>query len=294
MAKKKTNKRSKKKVCKKGRQPAQPPLLLPTERKEPSVEFSDFSVLLHGEKKIGKTLLANEEEDGGLVFFIQWDAEQKAYPLCEEVCPDFAHFLRVLKALEAYSSKKFPYVRVVTDGVDLLYQACLAWVCQKHSVKHPSEGDYGNVWQAVRDTFTSVIMRLLRLPGGTWFISHSQWKEFKDRKTQTKKERLCLALTSSAEEIVNGLVDATLAVVFDNKERNLLLVGTDSIAAGHRLNVERYTHFLDANGEPLEEVSMGKSPSEAMANLVAAFHNDYTSQKKRRVAKKGGKKKKRR
>src|SRR3990167_10747717 len=90
---------------------------LPLEHTDPGGEFDDFSVLVHGEKKIGKTSLSlqtDDEEDKVLV--IQFDPPQTAYRRMEIVCPSFGRFRKVLKKLEKLAAKgTFPYRRIVID-----------------------------------------------------------------------------------------------------------------------------------------------------------------------------------
>jgi len=261
-----------------------PDVELPTERRTVSKAFEDFHTLIHGEKKTGKTLLADASESGVETFFAQFDPPQKAYNLYEHYCPDYATFLAVLEKLEEASkgSKKFPFHRCAVDGIDLMYHECMKWVCKRHGVVHPSEGDYGDVWSALRHEFTGSIRRLMALPCGVWFICHSVWKETKDRHTGVRDERLVPAMTSTAEEIVNGLVDATFAIDWHGKQRILILQGDQQVAAGHRMDRPNNKHFRDrVTGEPLEEITLGKTVKQGYQNLLDAYNNQYHLKEKK-------------
>lgn len=232
-------------------------------------------MLIHGEKKIGKTTLASE---GGRVLFFQCDPKQRSYRRLEVHLPDWATFLAGLKALEANfrSGNKLQYERVVLDGADTWYRLCMNYTCTKLGIEHPSDEDWGKGYDAVRQEFSKAVDRLLALPCGVWFIAHSHWKPIETRNSKRKIDKLVPLLGKMPEEVLNGKVDAWLAYDYSEEQRVLVIQGSEQIGAGHRLDQPGNPHFRHREtGEPLTEISMGSSAAEAYANLVAAFSNMY-------------------
>lgn len=245
---------------------------LPTEYEIPINDINEYSFLLHGQKKIGKTSTSIQ---GCRSLLIQNDPAQKAYKRLEIVVPDWLTFKAALKKLEELgTSIKDLYDRIVLDGADIWYQKCLEYVCSKLGIEHPQDEGWGKGWNEVRREFSSGVHRLLNLPLGVWFISHSGWREVETHDGK-KIDRLLPKLTGQAEEVLNGLVDGWFAYDYIGKHRVLFLQGNENIGAGHRLNSKDNPHFVDVNGDPLEYIRMGTSPEQGYENFVDAFNNRY-------------------
>lgn len=238
---------------------------LPEDYTEASSSFDEHSLLIHGEKKIGKTTLANQ---GGRTLFLQFDPPQRAYRRMEVVCPDWRTFNAVLAKLERHC----PYDRVCVDGAENWFKRCQKWACEKLAVEHPQEAPWGQGWDLLRSTFSEAVDRILRLPCGRWFLCHSAWREVETRKGR-KIEKLLPVLSRAAEEILNGRVDGWFAYDYYEDQRIMIVRGDERTGAGHRLDSDDNPHFRTRKGEPIAEVPMGSSPEEAYRNLVAAYEN---------------------
>lgn len=237
-----------------------------------STDFRLFSVLIHGEKKIGKTSLF-KHEDGA--FFLQFDPIQLSLAIRQKHVPDWSHFLAYIDLLEADPGN----VRtIIVDGADIAYQACFNWSCMKMAITHPhDENDYGKSWNFIRSEFEHAILRLLALNQegiATRFICHSKWAEIKTR-GGGKTEKLIPFLTSQAEEVLNGRIDIWAAYTYIEDKRVLIIEGDEEIGAGHRVD----GRFLTPDKEAIKEIYMGKSSKEAYSNLLEAFNNEqlYTT-----------------
>lgn len=264
---------------------------LPTKPSAPVHDINEYHFLIHGEKKIGKTTLAMQEEK---VLLLTFDPLQKSLEVMQRHVPDWKHFDAYLKQLESKAANDdFPYRRVVIDGADLWFRHCQNYVCKKLVIDHPSEEEWGKGWDMLKETFINACDRLMALPCGTWFICHSQWREIQTRKKE-KVEKLQPVLKASAEEILVGKVDGWFAYVYDGPYRVMVVRGDEVTGAGCRID----GHFLTAKDErQVHEVRMGKSPAEAYERLTTAFMNeqDYATmeefREKRDAEKKGGAKK---
>ncbi len=270
-------------------------LSLPTKPSIVSDAISDYSFMVHGERKIGKTTLATAEEN---VLVLSFDPLRPGLAILQRHCPDWNTFRIYLRKLieVANDGDEFPYPRVVVDRVDLAYNACLYSVCSKKGMKHPSDADdYGATWGAVRREFEDAVMKTMALPCGSWFICHSEWKETK-KVSGLKTERLVPSLTGQADGVVNGLCDGVFAYCWDGNDRVLVCQGDEQISAGNNLD----THFFTTDQKRVREIYMGNSSAEAWALFNQAFHNKQTyttielkrEEAKSKVGKKKKKKKK--
>ena len=240
--------------------------------KRPSKVCTDFrlySVLIHGEKKIGKTTMWAHEEGA---FFLEFDRVQLSLAIRQKHVPSWPHFVAYIDLLEESPGD----VRtVIVDGVDIAYQLCFNWSCEKMAITHPhDENDYGKSWNFIRSQFENAMLRLLSLNEhgiATRFISHSKWAEIKTR-GGGKQDKLIPFMTSQAEEVLNGRIDIWAAYTYDGSKRVLILEGSEEIGAGHRCD----GRFLTPDGEAIQEIHMGKSSKEAYTNLLEAFNNEQT------------------
>ena len=231
----------------------------------PSTDIRDYSILIHGEKKIGKTTLFAQEKDA---FFLEFDPEQKALPIRQRHVPDWQHFMAYLELME----QKPDNIRtLILDGTDVCYQACFDWCCKKLAITHPhDERDYGKSWQFIRKTFEDAMLRVLSLENvAARFICHSKWAEVENHSGDTV-DKMIPYLTSQAEEVLNGRIDLWGAYVYHGKGRILVVQGNETIGAGHRIDGQ----FRTPEGDAVAEISMGRSPEEAYRNLLTAFNNE--------------------
>lgn len=251
---------------------------LPTELEEPGGSFDDFAIFLHGAYKIGKTTLANAQDN---TLFLQCDPPQKAYRRLETVLSDWEESREVLKQLQKRAKKKrpFPYARVVVDGADIWYEHCSDYVCAGLGIKHPSDLDWGKGWKAVRKEFTSTVIQFLSLPCSRWFISHSQWKKIEDRRGKDR-DVLAPRLSGMAEDILLGRCDAVICYDYDEKGRVLRLQESGNCVAGHRLDSDENPHFRHSKtGVSLERIRVEGTAKRAHSRLVDAFENRYPKRK---------------
>jgi len=232
-------------------------------------DFRLYSVLVHGEKKIGKTTMWQHEEGA---FFLEFDPIQLSLAIRQKHVPDWPHFLAYIDLLE---KEPEDVKTVIVDGADIAYQACFNWSCMKMAITHPhDENDYGKSWNFIRAEFESAVLRLLSLNEigiATRFVCHSKWAEIKTR-GGSKTEKLIPFLTSQAEEVLNGRIDIWAAYTYIEKKRVLIIEGDEEIGAGHRVD----GRFLTPDEEAIQEIYMGKSSKEAYNNLLEAFNNEQT------------------
>jgi hypothetical protein len=236
---------------------------LATSLSAPSESLQDYSVLLFGEKKIGKTSLASMFPKA---YFLSTEPGTKALSVYKTDVSDWRTFKAAVRALR----KDTTYKNTVVDTVDLAYKMCEKYVCNELGIDHVSEADWGKGWAGVREEFEMVLRDLIAAPGkGTILISHAVEKEIK-RRTGEKYDRIQPTMPNIARDIAEAMVDIWAYFSYDGDRRTLTIRGDDHITAGHRLqNRFRY------HGQEVVTIDMGVTKEEAYDNFLAAFNNEY-------------------
>lgn len=236
-------------------------LTLPTAKSVPEESMQNYSVLIYGAKKIGKTSLVAEFPR---TMFLMCEPGGKALSIFQRPVRNWREFEGYIDLV--IKSKDFDTIAI--DTADYSYDYCLEAVCEKLVIDHPSEEEYGKGWKAVKQEYTKVISKLLHSGKGVVFISHSKDSEFKTRKNDSY-HKVGSSMSGQAKEVLEGLIDIWVNYAYDGKRRYLTIQGSDEIDAGHRLQ----GHFNYADGTPIERIPMGNSAKEAYRNLMAAFAN---------------------
>lgn len=249
-------------------------LSLPMEVSEPVHDINAYHGVITGEPGIGKTTLGMQEPG---VFLLSYDPAAKSLAAFQRHCPDWKTFIGYLDLLESASKKPglFPYSRILVDGADLWYRSCHKAVCEKLCIEHPADEAWGKGWDAITQTFTSAVDRLLRMPCGVWFICHAKYKEL-EKRDGTKEEKLRPLLVARAEEILVGKCDFMLNIHYRGDIRIGTIRGSEDIAAKNRID----NHFLTPDNRQVVEIVMGnQGPQVAWETFLNAFNNlqDYTT-----------------
>jgi hypothetical protein len=249
----------------KGTKADAPPFTLPEALSEPSDALQDYSILLYGDKKIGKTTLCSMFPGA---YFLMTEPGGRALRVYQTPVNDWLVAKQALRALETNPGK---FRTVVVDTVDMLYQHCFTHVSKVEGWDHPSEEAWGKGWAALRKEFSGYITRLLALDMGVILTSHSQEREIK-RRDGSKYDRIQPTMSGMARDMVEAMVDIWMYYTYDGSDRILLLQGDDHVAAGHRLQ----EHFRTPDGAGyVRAVDMGTAPEVGFENIMAAFDNRY-------------------
>lgn len=235
---------------------------LPETPSTPSAHLGDYSWLLFGAKKIGKTNLASQFPDA---LFLMTEPGGKALSIYQRSVNNWTEFTGYVKLLE----KDRRFKTQVVDTADLLFKMCERYVCRKRGIDHPSDEDWGKGWSAVRDEFVHWIQRLVNNGKGTVFISHATEREIK-RKSGGSYHSIQPTLAGQARDVLEGIVDIFAYFDYDEDRRVLTIRGDEFVAAGSRLR----NNFRWKDKE-VSVIEMGTSAEEGYANLVACFNNKY-------------------
>lgn len=238
---------------------------LPVEKSEPSVNLADYSILLYGQEKIGKTTFAAQFEDA---LFLMCEPGGKALSIFKKDIFSWDDFIAYAKLLK--KDKRFK--TIVVDTVDVLYPMCERSVCAKLGVSDIQDAEWGKGWRALAVEFSRWMSFIQKLDKGVIFISHATEKEIKFRGGGSV-HRTVPTMPKGAAAVLEPMVDIWAYYKHGrNGERSILIQGDEEVSAGSRAE----GHFLGVNSIP-----GGKSAKETYQNFVAGFNNKLVAVKPR-------------
>jgi hypothetical protein len=251
----------------KGRAKA-PMFELPQERSAPTDQLGDYTWLIYGPKKIGKTSLAAQMDTrGGKVLFCMFEPGGKALSIYRTpVITDWGQFKNVVSQLE---EDKQGYTTVVIDPGATAYKRCLEYVCRSLGIMHPGrQKDYGASWDRVNTEFQEIHGRIAALDMGFIVLAHDKDAEI-ERRDGSKFNKTVPVMSGSTEEFYAGVIDIICYYEYVGDRRFLRIRGDEYVSAGCRLD----DHFRTPKGERVQRIPAGDGPEEAWANIILAFKN---------------------
>jgi len=244
-------------------------LFLPSEKSVPSTKFEDYTWLIYGRKKIGKTsLIANW--NGTL--FLPFEPGGKSLAVYQApVITDWGMARRYVKLLK---SEKHSFGTVCIDPGNAAYDRCLEWVCKRDKIPHPGKvKDYGASWKEVAKEFQFLHSRIAS--SGLCFvvICHEKVSD-KENFEGITYEQVGPLLSGSADEFYSGTMDVIAYYHYVKDKRFLQIRGTENVNAGVRCDTPENPHFRTVDGDPVVKIPMGNSSEEAYQNILRAFRNE--------------------
>ena len=239
---------------------------LPKEKSQPMPNLSDYSILLYGREKIGKTTFCSQFPDA---FFLMFEPGGKALSIYKQDIKSWVDFKKCLNLLS--ESKKFS--TLVIDTVDIAYNMCNDFILAKLPIDYPSDENWSKGWKMIHQEFTRGMVKLLNLNRCVIFISHSVEREIKYRSGDSS-HRIMPSMNKTARNILEPMVDIWAYYLHDNHKRYLQIVGDDDVSAGHRIE----NHF-----EEISKIFMGNSSEESYKNFIDSFENKKEITQKVRV-----------
>lgn len=206
-------------------------------------------------------------------FFLEFEPGAKKLSIFQKPVLNWNEFRQYIKLIVV--DKRFK--TIVIDPVDIAYDMCMAYVCTKLNIIHPSEADWGKGWSAVKKEFMSEINKLLNSGKGIIFISHMREETIEERGKRPYQRRTN-TMSGQAKEAIEGVVDVWGCYDYCGDSRCLTILGDDFTDAGHRLNEAPGARFLYSNQEPIRVIKMGKSSKESYDNFLKAFNNQLVKE----------------
>ena len=247
--------------------------LLPKEKSKPKPRLSDYTILIYGAPKVGKTTFvsrfnkvifaATEEGYGALsVFAVSIDTWEKFLEFCKEL-----------------AEADHDFENVCIDTVDNLLQLCATHILGKHQVEHESDLDYGKGYALVLNEFIRAMTKLSHLPYGLILVSHQESEAIQ---TRTEKYNKAVAsLRGKARKAILGMCDFILffsikAMADNTLERIIQTKPSKFHDAGDR------TGFLPEE-IPLNHTLFMREFETALKKLVAGERPSANSQEKKEI-----------
>jgi hypothetical protein len=207
---------------------------LPTEKKMKSKDPFEYTILLYGEPKIGKSEACSRIPDA---MFIQTEAGLKNLDVfTTPLVQTWKEFLDIAAEIAAGNH---PFKTVIVDTIDGMYQLCAQHVCKQNGWIHESDLDYGKGYARVKLEMMRVLNKLSALKTGLVLVGHSKEKEIKTKTGNFDKITLCFS--NSIEEAITTFVDIGLycRVERDDDGKNVRVVrslSNDEYFAGGRVD----------------------------------------------------------
>ena len=121
--------------------------MLPTKKTTPSEDPMQYSILLYGSTKAGKSTFASKAP--GAIFL----ATEPGLNALSVFKVDISSWPEMLSACKELSEQKHEFKTVVIDTIDNAYEFCLEHVCKGLKIEHPADLEYGKGWSAVNLEF---------------------------------------------------------------------------------------------------------------------------------------------
>jgi hypothetical protein len=184
----------------KGRKEKEP--MLPTEKTPPKAKLSDYTIVMHGRAKTGKSTVCSEAEDA---VFIATEAGLNALEVYQVPVTSWNEFLA---ACGEVAGGEHGFKTIVVDTLDNAFLMCQEYICAKHKIEHPADLAYGKGFSLVNNEFYRVLNKLSLLPYGLFLVCHSQEKEIETR--SGKRTRIVPTLPDKARRLVLAMADIIL------------------------------------------------------------------------------------
>jgi hypothetical protein len=176
--------------------------MLPTKKTAPKPQLADYTILLYGQSKSGKSTWCSQADDA---LFLATEPGLNALEVFQIPIKSWED---MLAACAEVAEGKHKFKTIIIDTIDNAYKMCADFICGKAKVEHESDLAYGKGYALVHNEFQRVLNKLAFLPYGLILISHSQTREVDTR--TGKINRVVPTLPDKARKIVVGLVDMIL------------------------------------------------------------------------------------
>lgn len=187
----------------------------------PKTSFQDFSTLLYGAPKVGKSTFASQFEKP---YFIDTEGGLNSLSVYSSRIGCWEDFKALSEEIrQAIRQGKFPYRTLIFDTADNLKLMCSDYMCRTLKIIHESDLEYGKGWSMVKKEFAMVLAGYKSLGLGRVYVSHANDKEIKTR--TGSYTRWTHSLDNQAKDIIEPEVDFILfaEIIADDKgERRIL------------------------------------------------------------------------
>ena len=254
-------------------------LSLASEPSTPIDDLAQYSILVFGRPKIGKTTLTACFPKCHHFMFEQGAKALSIHYRYVEQWNDFAKYLDLVR--------KSDFKTITIDVVEKAFDCCIDAKLAELDLTEIPSNDYGKTHGIIRQAFMSDMNAAQSIPEvGCVYLSHSIQGNRKTAEGDEVEDIHPNVPGGKAGEEFLGCVDILGYYTIYKGRRVLQIEGDDYVYAGHRLQ-ER---FKTKRGDSLKFIPMGNSPKEGYDNLLRAFDNgidpkelDFLAPKRKRT-----------
>lgn len=243
-------------------------LFLPAEYTEPSKNFFDYSWLIYGERKIGKSSLFSMFDKHFFLFFEKGGLGIRTRRQYVNNWEEFVKYIDLLEANPGYAKM------VVIDTGGECYEQCLLQAKTDLQLEDIRDKAWGGGYTEVRHRFSEQHKRLFNITG-FGVTAHAEVKEITP-KFGAPYHKISIQLSSQAFKYYAGVIDTIGYMHYDDNGKRILTIrGDETVEAGTRCE----GHFMYPDGTPIKDIPMGNNKEQAFNNLFKAFHNELPKPK---------------
>jgi len=236
--------------------------LMNVEEHIPSTNLKGYSVMIYGEKKVGKTYNASQFPKPLLLAF------EKGYSALFGVKPvpinKWTEAKEVLRQLSK-DKVKGQYETIIVDTADIAVEYVKEYICNREQVGKIGDIGYGQGYGMYEEEFDKFIREIPKMGYGLVIISHDKDKIFTDESGH-EYNKITTTLDKRAHKVVTRAVDIyAYARMVTNSEgaesRKLFLRGTERFEAGSRFkNIKPFVDFShDSLAEAVKEAVLSEA-----------------------------------
>lgn len=234
---------------------------LPTTPSVIAENIIDYSFLIYGRKKIGKTSLVARFDKSLFFMFEPGTKAQSVYQVPRTGC--FTEWKDVRGFVRTLQKGAHEFITGVFDPGNKAYDLCLKYVCIREGISHPGKmKDYGASWKLVSAEFEDIHLQLANAGLAFIVIAHEKFDD--------EKQMIVPRFSNATDEFYEGVIDNIFYYHYVGSERFLQIRGTEEITAGTRCE----GRFMTVDGRPIFKIPMGKNADEAYNNLLSAWDNN--------------------
>ena len=238
---------------------------LPTEKRKPSNNPQDFTWLIYGDKKIGKTSLSSCFPNSLIYSF---EPGAKAIEAFAVEIPDWQ---TALDYNEELFSTENDFQNVIIDTGMIAYDRNQQHVCNENNISYPGDLPHGKGWSILKKSFEKMHLDITSNGLGLIILAHDKVSEI-ELPSGLKTTRIEPVMSNGALGFYQGMVDIIGHYHYIGDKRFLQIRGNEDVVCGCRMK----HNFLTPKGERIIRIPMGNSEQEAFENVMKAFNNEQT------------------
>jgi len=238
-------------------------MALPKTKTPPSNNINEYTYLIYGEPKVGKTTFASNFPNA---IFAATEAGHRFVEVYKQDIRNWDDFKQLARDL---IKEEHEFKTLVVDTVDNLYTMAAKSVCMEMGISHQSDADFGKAYDRIKQQLMDIITALTQRGMGMVFLSHVDTREITHHRNvsdgkgghvvaEVKTKVTDATLSGSAKKVIRGLCDMIFYCYIDDRgDRWLRTKQTETIVAGDRSG--KLPAVMSLDYKQLEQALMGQT-----------------------------------